>query len=144
MAPHGKLYFSAVAVFASLFGLLFSFATLRAGSFSLLGAALSIILLLGALQALERLVRPEKAIQRSRALSASTRRILLTVCEVIRVISFAALFIVAVMHWLGSGAIKDAATNAGELAALLLFIGSCLADLAGQNLFLRATQPIGT
>ena len=144
MAPHGGFYYSAVAVFSFAFGLLFSFATLRTGPFSLFGATLSIILLLGALQALERLVRPERAIQRSSALSASTRRRLLIICEVIRVIAYAGFSIASIVRWLGSPPMKDAAKNAGELAALLFFIGSCLADLAGQQLFSRATQPIGT
>ena len=53
MAPHGKLYYSAVAFFAFSFGILFALGAVRAKVFPvdsrLFGVAFAIILLLGAL-----------------------------------------------------------------------------------------------
>jgi hypothetical protein len=143
MAPHGKLYYSTIALFAFLAAVLFSFATIRAKISSLFGAAVATIFLLGALQALERLVRSQRAIQRSQALSASTRRRLRIICEAIRVPAYAAYVIGFTVRLAGTGYLKGAATDTWLLGAFFFFAGACLADLAGEKL-VPATHPIGT
>jgi hypothetical protein len=141
LSPHGKAHYSVVAFFTLLAATVFTWGVFRSGNepiaSRLFGAGLAAFCLLAALQALERLLRPEQANRRSRAFPDSTRLKVQLVCNVIRVAGSAGVFSAPFLHVLG---IRDIATDIGEFSALLLFVGVCLADLIGQRLF----QPIGT
>jgi hypothetical protein len=141
VSPHGKAYYSLIAFFALLFGAVFTWGVLHSSNESmasrLFGAGLAIVCLLGGLQALERLLRPEQANRRSRAFSESARLKIHLACHVIRIAGTVGLFCGPFLHLLG---MKDFGTDLGELGGLLLFVGGCLADLIGRRLF----QPIGT
>jgi hypothetical protein len=140
-SPHSKVFYSGTALFASLVVFVFTWGVFHvrsaeAGS-DIFAGVLIMVFLVAALQALERLLWPEKASHRSRSLSDSTRLKIRMSCNIIRIMGTAGLFSGPFIRLLG---FRDAGIDLGELSALLLFMGVCLADLIGERLF----QPIAT
>ena len=139
--PHGKVFYSAKVLLASFLVVGFTWGLFHVRNAPLgsdfFGAVLLTIFLVTDLQALERLLLPEKAIQRSRSFSDSVRLKMRTACNVIWMMGTAGLLSGPVVRLLG---FRDAGTDLGEISAVLVFASSGLADLIGERLF----QPMGT
>jgi hypothetical protein len=132
MPPHGKTYYYLVVVLTVLLGTLFGWGVVHWGAPSasrLFGLGLVAVLILGAMQALERLFRPNEANRRSAAFSPSARRKIRIVCNVIGTTGTAGGVIGLLFH----------VTDLQILPGVLYFICFLLADLMGESPF----RPIG-
>jgi hypothetical protein len=139
MAPHGRAFYSVTALFALLAGAVFMWGMFVSGSFPvasrLFGVFLVIVLYLGALQSLERLLRPEKARDRTAALSGSTRDKLRVVCKAMTTTFYAGWYVSVAMRLIDREHLRDLAGNISAVGWVFLLIGACLADLNGERLF---------
>lgn len=138
VSPHGKFFYSGIALFALAAGSFFAFETFTVEStpfgWRLVIAGLALVFLFGAAQAFERLVRPEKACACSSALSSSMRRSLLAARRTLVVLSLAGFVIAASKQWMAHAA--DIA-DIDILSGASFFIAYCLADLSGERLSSR-------
>jgi hypothetical protein len=101
----------------------------------LFGLALVAVFYLAALQAFERLLRPERAIGRTAALSGSSRKWLRIVSRAAAVTYYAAFVGGAVLDVAGGEYRRNLALDIGILSTLIVIFGSRLADLKGERLF---------
>ena len=127
MPPHGKTYYYLVLVLTLLFATTFAWGVFHWSAplaSSLFGLGLIIVLLVGALQALERLFRPVEANRRSHSFSASARRRIRNICNVVGAMSIAGL--------IAGFPFRIGGSDLQILSWLLFYIGLCLADLIGQ------------
>lgn len=137
-SPHGRTFYGLVGAFALATACLFSWAIFISrditGAFAVLTGAIPVIFFLGALQAAERFFRPDSATARSGALSPASRQKLLGTGKSIFLIAFLVSLISPFVHSFGSGTIRDAANDAGEIACVFMFIAWCIADFCGERL----------
>jgi hypothetical protein len=140
-APHGKGFYVAVAVFASLFGFLFVWGTFASGSLAgvpldtpmvwrLVSVGIAAIFVIGAMQAFERLLAPARAQARSAAISDVARGRLLTLRSVLVGLGGIRYLIASVMHLVAGSRVA----NVFELSALFIFAGFVVADFCGKPL----------
>jgi hypothetical protein len=130
-SPHGRTYYSAFACIALAAATVFAWGVFQTetapAAVRWFGGGLVAVFLLCALQALERLVRPDKAARRSNAFSASASRKIRIACQSIGAAATAASVISILTPRTVSGGLPI-------LPGVLLFIAACLADLAGERL----------
>jgi hypothetical protein len=135
--PHGKLFYAGVALFALPAGTVFAFRIFAPGSmpfgWRLATAGVAMVFIFGALQAFERLLRPEIAHRRSSALSTSTRRKLRAARKAIVGMVFPGYCIAAIMLLTGGEHAQDVVSDLVILAGVLVFLACCLADLSGER-----------
>jgi hypothetical protein len=133
--PHGKAFYSAVALFALAAECLFASETLAPGStpagWRQMIAALTLVFLFGALQAFERVFWPEIARARAQAVPALARRVLRISRRALVAGSLAGFVIAGLMRW--TVRVRDMA-DVMIIAAVLFFAAYCVADLAGERL----------
>jgi hypothetical protein len=131
-SPHGNAFYSGVGLFASMAGFAFTF-----GSFSkisipfpwrLVQIGIAIVFFLGALQAFERFFRPERARERSCALSNSTRRKLRVTQKAVMGLAIAGFLAAPIMRAAGAHS-----SDFLILSSVFVFVGYCLADLCGER-----------
>lgn len=130
-APHGKGFYIAVAVFASLFGCGFLW-----GAFvdtplvwRLAAAGLAAIFLIGAMRAFERLLAPARALARSAAISDVARGRLLGMRSVLVGLGVMGYLIAGVAHLVTGTRFA----NLSELSAVFMFAGFVVADFCGER-----------
>jgi hypothetical protein len=139
MAPHGRTFYSATAFFALLAGTVFMWGVLRSEgtpAFSrLFGVFLVIICCMGALQSLERLLRPEKACRRTAALSDFAHHRLRATTRAMTTIYYAGWVVALALRLMDREHLRDLATDIWMVGAVALITAACLADLNGEHLF---------
>jgi hypothetical protein len=91
------------------------------------------IFFLGVLQAIERLVWPDRAKRRALTLRSSLRRPMRIVFTALIRISIAAFIASACLRIFGDQNLKDEGTDAGMIAVVIGFAATCLADLVGED-----------
>jgi hypothetical protein len=138
-APHGKVFYAAVAILASLFGFGFAWGAVAMGSFAgvplhtpllwrVAQAGVAAVFLLGALQAFERWLAPLRAQARSAAISDVAHARLLVLRSLLVWTGATGYVIYFVMHLAG-----DRVPDIGVLSAVFQFAGLLVADLCGER-----------
>lgn len=129
-SPHGPVYYSCELFFAAAGALCFVFGTFafdRAPLWLRLSrAAVALVFLLGAAQASERLWRPWAALERSRSLSDTARRIMRVSRTIARGAGLLGILLTAAVA-------RDSRGDLFIASLTLLILGHCLADLAGET-----------
>ena len=138
-APHGKGFYAAVAICASLFGLGSVWGAVARGSLAgvsldtplvwrLVDAGVAAVFLIGAMQAFERWLASVRTQARSAAISGVARGRLLALRRVLVGLGGLGYLIAAVVHLVTGGRVADLF----ELSALSIFAGGVVADLCGR------------
>lgn len=137
-SPHGRTFYGLVAVFALAAACastwrIFTSTNVPRG-WQVVNGAIAVIFFLGALQAAERVFRPGRASARFGAMAPASREKLRGTGKSIHRMALPAFFIAIVVRFFGSGGVRDAATDTGIVAAIMVFVAYCVADFCGERL----------
>jgi hypothetical protein len=134
VGPHHAFFYPSVLLLAVILGSLFTYGILapdtRSHELRLACAGFAVVFLICALQAFERLLKPEKAYQRFHARPDSTRRKLRVAGKIAKGATFLAIAVSAVMHFTGNPNARDLGQDVQILSVLFLFVSFSLTDLA--------------
>ena len=146
IGPHGAAFYFSVAFFASLAGSMFAWGVFAVNGapfpWRLVRTGVAVVFFFGALQSFERLLRPDKAQNRSSSLSGSARRRLRTACKSIVAVCITTFAGAALLRLAGGQYERDIAMDLQILCAALFFAGYSVADLCGERFsaLLRASE----
>jgi len=135
-SPHGKEFYFVGGLFALLGGFLFVSAIFTADTsiaLRLARALVAIVYVSAAVQAFERLFRPERASRRTLSLPDSIRNKLRAVRTTATVLVYATVVIAAILHFSTNPKIQDLGTDALVLAGVFIFLAIFVADFCGER-----------
>jgi hypothetical protein len=137
VSPHSRRYYFTVSLLGPVAALAFFWGTFFAPQspipLRLAQFGIALVLLLGGIQAFERLRWPENARARSHSLPPFTRLVLGSVRKRVGEVCLAGFVASGLMRLFGGAQIRDLAADLGIVAAVLFFAGACLADLCGER-----------
>jgi hypothetical protein len=134
--PRRKIFYSATALIGLVGGSVFAFDmyTNEGAPFvwRLVRASIAIVFFVGALQALERLFRPEKARARSIALSMPNLEALRLTRKTLAVMCLLGFLVAGILRFTGYA--RDVVPDLQILSGVCFFVAYILADLCGEKL----------
>jgi len=141
---HGQPFYFLIGLFALLAGSGFTYGMVGAQDSlqRLAEAAMAIIFLAGALQAGNRLLRPQAAWETARNLPDSTRQWLRGIRTALVGLAWLGFVAGALMHFSQSDSVSGAGSDMQVFAAVLVFLAWCFADFCGEPLRLFARRSL--
>ena len=134
--PHGQAFYAAMALLGIVVACGFGYGTVAAPTNPqrLVEALIALVFVTGAVEAIYRLVSPQKIHARSMNLSPVVRARLRLSRNILVRTAWVAFFVGILLHLSSSDTVSGAGTDMQVGAAVLWFAGWCVADYCGDQL----------